>query len=165
MPPTNDFVHVLFCQRRLSDIGGNNVILSDLRLQLTNKKVYKKCHINFAHCFTGVESLSHSTYSCCVYLKAQSKSKKIILILISVANSFLQIFNGRKKFPLCQSFLFQPSITQANGTWPVFLHLNGTLAFICGLLILVLKDSELLPLCLLSKWRNYEECLHVYRWF
>lgn len=62
MPPTNDFVHVLFCQRRLSDIGGNNVILSDLRLQLTNKKVYKNCHINFTHHFTGVETLSHSTY-------------------------------------------------------------------------------------------------------
>lgn len=62
MPPTNDFVHVLFCQRRLSDIGGNNVILPDLRLQLTNKKVYENCHINFAHHFTVVETLSHSAY-------------------------------------------------------------------------------------------------------
>lgn len=62
MPPTNDFMHVLFCQRRLSDFGGNNVILSDLRLQLTNKKIKKNCHINFARHFTGVETWSHSTY-------------------------------------------------------------------------------------------------------
>lgn len=62
MPATNDFVHVLLCQRRLSDIGGNNVILSDLRFQLTNKKVYKNCHINLAHHFTGVETVSYGTY-------------------------------------------------------------------------------------------------------
>lgn len=82
MPPTNDFLHVLFCQRKLSDIGGNNVILADLRLQLTNKEVYKSCHTNFAHHFTGAEMLCHTALiSCFAYLKAQSTNRKEIYSL------------------------------------------------------------------------------------
>lgn len=113
MPPTNYFLHVLFCQRRLSDIGGNNVILADLRLQLTNMEVYRNCHNNFAHHFTGTETLCHTALiSCFAYLKAQSK---INLFLISDANSILQILNVRKRFPVNQSFLFQPNTTQISG--------------------------------------------------
>lgn len=71
MPPTIDFVHALFCQRRLLDIRGSNVILVDLRLSLTAKEVYKNYLINFAHHFSRAEKLCHKALiSCFAYLKA-----------------------------------------------------------------------------------------------
>lgn len=71
------FCMFYFARRGCQTLGENNVILADLRLQLTNKEVYKNCHINFAHHFTGAETLCHTALiSCFAYLKAQSTNRK-----------------------------------------------------------------------------------------
>lgn len=75
MPLSNDLCMFYFAKGILSDVGGNNVMLADLRLQLTNKQVYRNCHINFAHNFTWAEKLCHAEVISCFVAQGHDAQK------------------------------------------------------------------------------------------